>query len=814
MLRNTTFGLMAFFILSFLILINNFSWSNEASINELMSQYETLQPFHEKIAILMPDEKCSKNKGKGKGNKEHCWIDRQWEDNSKPFEDLLQKTENSVDTTNPNFAHTPLGQKYQQLKTFMSMHNRLKSCSSLNSVASDDILHRAQSNISLALENPDDCKPVSSNSESISLLGKHLQQVARSNTSIESSFENDLFSKALQTSIQTRITFTKQFGNDDINTLSFKQKLLDQFCKGNIPTPTSRGLRQKQGQACTEKDEKVISDLIRQTIDETNNKELIQHSTRVSHQEEQCSTIQRKKKCVVTNVYEFQSTPPKFAGENQIDSLDAPTIVADINYRIANLNSILEDYNEQRKDLEEKWTLENQNLRKREGLNLPERRKADHEYSLKRKKFEDELKRLKKTVFLEYKQELALLHASGAGSLLQTKSVRNQSNFKELERIASKALGILGFEEAELTHPEEFPLLKLIDDYTAHLAKQEALSRIDQQIQTLLTDQRDKHNIDQEYLDRIQQASSEKEKQDLQEWYQDQRFDRLSKLILLNPKTTSSTLLNNPEYSSILCKTIHKIEKNKEFKDMLKTALFIGSASGSVAIAILTAGIGVPAPLTIASAVIVGTGLTLTDFTLRVFESNRHSRNQENLLNTYLSQTGDDQSIEDIRTEWKSSIKEQYHAGWALALGTFDISRIGSAVKKIKLHKNSSANIPTLQTQNNQLQRIITENDQYKEAIESLLQQHSIRSVQRLLHNVRRLPVDQQKTVLDSFSRIAHHNSFDLTAFSREIKQTHTVKNIKELLKRWAICISCRIKVGTKKTKNSSDSKSIIESTK
>ena len=803
---------MAFFILIFLTLINSFLWSKETSISDLMSQYETLHPFHENIRILMPNEKCeTKNK-----SQRVCWTETQWEDNSKPFKDLLRDTESSVDTTNPEFLSTPLGQKYKQLETFMNTYNTLQSCSTSKPLVNNEILFRTQSNISLALENTDDCKTISSNSSikenSIALLGSHLQQAINGGIPLkESSFEDDLFSQALQTSIQARITFAKQFGNDDINTPFFKQKLLERFCKGNVPTSTVRGLRQKKGWACTETDEKVISDLIKQSINEVNNKEVVKHPTKFSEEKEECSTIQRNKRCVNTNVYEFQSMPPVFAEEDQIDLLDTPTIVADINYRIANLNSILEEYNEQKRVLEEKFFLENPDINPEENLNLPEKRRAEHERSLKHKKFNDEMKRLKKIAFLDYKQELSLLHKSGAGALLQTDAIRTQSNFNELEKITSKALGILGFEEAELTHPEGFPLLKPISDRTAQSATHEALLRIDQQIQTLLADQRNKHKIDQEYLDRIQQASSKKEKQDLQEWYQDQQFDRLSKLILFNPNTISPVLLDNPEYSSVLCETVNKIEKDKKLKEMLKTGLLVMSAAGSVGIAVITAGVGAPAPLTIASTVIVGTGMTLTDFTVRVNEVSRHTRNQENLLNAYLSQTGDDQSIVDIRKEWKSSIKEQFHAGWALALGTFDFSRMGSAFTKIKLHKSSSAKIPTLQTRNDQLQRIITENDQYKSAIESLLQDHSLRSVQRLLNNIRRLQTNQQKQVLDSFAKITQHRSFDLTAFSRDIKKAHTRENIKELLKRWAICISCRVKFGTKKTKSSSDSKSVIE---
>ncbi len=779
-------------------------------MSELLSQYETFQPFHENISILMPDKKCRiQNK-----SEKICWIENNWEDNSQPLEDLLRITEGSVDTTHPDFAHTLLGQKYQQLKTLMSMHNRLKSCSTTNSVVSDDILHRAQSNISHALENPDDCKSVSSNSESdITLLGNHLQQTTNRNTLKTSSFEDNLFSQALQTSIQSRVNFTKKFEDDNINTHEFRQKLLDQFCEGDVPTSTSRGIKKRRGWACTKKDAKIISNLIREAIDHTNNKELIQHPTRVSHQEEQCPTVQRKKKCIKTNVYEFQSTPPNFAEDGQLDSLDVSTIVADINYRISNLNSILEDYNEKKEELERKLALEIQNINQEENLSLPEQRTRDHNQSLKRKKLRDELKRLKKTIFLEYKQELAFLHSNGAGVFLQTSAVRNQSKFEELEKITTKALGLFGFEEAELTHQEDFPLLEPIDDYTARLAKQEALSRTDQQIQTLLSDQRNKHKIDQEYLDRIQNVSSEEEKQDLNKWYQEQRFDRLSKLVLSSPKIISPVLLNNLEYSSVLCEISDKIEKDKKFKERLKTALFIGSAAGSVAIGVLTIGVGAPPTLASTASLSIGMGLTTADFTLRMMEINRHSRNQEDLLNAYLSQTGDDQSIEDIRKEWKSKFKQQFHAGWALALGTFDIYRIGSTIKRARMAKQDiSTDIPTLQIQNNQLQRIITDNDQYIESIQSLLQKYPARSVQRLLNSIKRLPSDQQRTVLDSFSKISKHDSFDLTAFSKEIKQSAAKENIFQILKRWSICFSCRFKVSTKKTKNSSDAKSVIES--
>ena len=797
---------MVFFIL---ILVHSFSWSEEVSESELLYQYETLQPFHENMAIIMPEKKCQ-NADKNSKIAEHCWIDIQWEDNSEPFEELLQKTEKFAQQT--DFIHTPLGQKYQQVKNLMNIHKKLKSCSTDNSVVNDDILYRTQSNISQALENPDQCN-VSNSKDSIALFGNHLQQVTQGKIPTESSFEDDLFSQALKTSIQTRIHFTKQIGNDNINTENFKQKLLDKFCVGNIPVSTSRGTRNKKDYNCNNKDEEIINRLIEEAVNSANNKELIQHPTKFSHQEEDCFTIQRKHKCVQTNIYEFNSYPPPFfseiAEDSQMDSLNTPTIVADINYRIANLNSILEDYNDQKKELEEKWTLENKRLN--QELNLPEKRKADHEHSLKRKKFDGELKRLKKTAFLEYKQELALLHTSGAGALLQTNAIRNNSTFKELEKITAKGLGVLGFEETELTHKENFPLLKPINDRTAQLAVKERLQRMDQHIESLLTEQRNKHKTDQEYLDRLQQvSSSEDDEEDLKKWYNDQRFKRLSKLVLSNPQITSHVLMNNPEYSSILCETSNRIEKDEQFKDMLKTGMLIGSAIGSVAVGLLTSGVGAPASMASALSVATGTGLTLADFAFRVSEANRHSRNQEDLLNAYLSQTGDDQSIEDMRIEWKSKVKQQFHAGWALALGTFDIYRINSSIKRGRLAKKNSP-LPVLRIQNNQLHRTLTGNNQYLESIQGLLQKYPTRSVQRLLNSVKRLPPDQQRTVLDSFPKIVKHDSFNLTAFSREIKQSATKEDILQILKRWSVCLTCKTKVGTKKTKGTSDKQSTIE---
>ena len=796
---------MAFFTISILILIQYCSWSKEISADELLHQYEALQPFHENMAIIMPEEKCN-NVNKNSKVKKDCWIDIKWEDHSEPLEKLLLDTENSLDTSNPDFIHTPLGQKYQHLKSLIDLHKRLKSCSTNNSVVDDDILYRTQSNTSLTLENPDMCKPVSSNPEkSIALLGSHLEQINSSNRIAESSFEDNLFSQALKTSIQARINFTKQVGTDNINTQTFKQTLLDKFCTRDISISTSRGKRSKKGQVCTEKDKEILNNLIESAVNSTNNKELVQHPTKLSHQEEICFTTRRKKECTNTNTYEFQSTPPKFAEEGQMDSLPTPVIVADINERIANLNLILEDYNEQKKELEEKWALENPKLKK--YSNLPERKTEEYEYALKRKKFNDELKMLKKTFFLEYKQELALLHTGGSGSLLQTDAIRNKSNFKEIEKITSKGLGLLGFEEVELTHKEDFPLLQPIDDRTARLAVQESLQRIDQHIENLLSDQRNKHKVDQQYLERLQENSSE----DLKKWYNDQRFERLSKLILFNPQILNSTLLNKPEYSSILCMTASRIAKDQKFKEILKSGIFIGAAVGAITIALLTAGAGAPASFTSALSMAAGVGVAATDITLRVSEVNRHSRNQEDLLNAYLSQTGDHQSIEDIRKEWKSKVKEQFHTGWAIALGTFSIFKISSAIKKGTFTKKEHPT-PTLQVQNDQLPRIITENSQYIRPIQDLLQKYPLRSVQRLLRSTKRLPPDQQRTVLDSFSKITKHDSFNLTAFTREIKKSASKENILKLLKRWAICYSCRVKAGTRKQKDSSDARSTIES--
>ena len=802
---------MTLFTISLLVLIQHFSWSEEVSVSELLSQYETLQPFHENMAIIMPVEKCE-NKNRS-SKKTRTLPDRYAvEDHFEPFEELLHKTENFVDTANPDFVHTSLGQKYQQLKTLMNIHKQLKSCSPDNSVISDDILYRTQSNISIALENPDECKPVLSDSEnSTTLFANHLQHINNKNMTTESDFEDNLFAQALKTSIQTRINFTRQTEDGNINTQDFKQKLLDQFCTGNTPVSTSRGTRDRKGWICSEKDEEIISNLIREAVNSADNKELIQHPTKLSHQKEDCFTIRRNsgtRNCVNKNIYEFQSTPPKLAGEGQIDSLTPPVIVSDINNRIADLNSILEDYNDQKKELEEAWALENKNPRQEEYSSLPEKRQSEYEYALKRKKFNDELKRLKKIAFLEYKQELALLHSSGAGALLQTNAVRNKSKFKELEKITSKGLGILGFEEAELTHKNDFPLLEPIDDHTAHMAVQERFQRIDQHIKDLLSDQRNKQKTDQEYLDRLQQGASE---EDLKKWYNDQRSERLSKLVLSNPQTISSVLLNNPEYSSTLCKVAHKIEKDNQFRENLITGVFIGSIVGSITISILTAGAGAPASFTTTLSLTVGTGLTAADFTWRMSEINRHRRNQEDMLNAYLSQTGDDQSIEDIRKEWKSKVKQHFHAGWAVTLGTFDVFRISSTIKKAKLAKKEAL-IPSLYIQNNQIQKIITDNDQYMESIQGLLQKHPVRSVQRALNSIRKLPLDQQRIVLDSLSRISQHDSFNFTAFSREMKRAASKKRVLQILSNWAVCHTCRVKAGTRKQKDSSDARSVIES--
>ena len=797
---------MAFLTVSILILVQYFSWTKEisASANELLHQYETLQPFHENMAIIMPEEKC-KNTGRSHKAQKDCWIDIKWEDHTEPLEKLLLDTENSLDTSNPDFIHTPLGQQYQHLKKLMNLHKSLKSCSADDSVVNDDILYRIQSNTASALENQDMCRPVSSNAEnSIALFGSHLEQI-NNNRAKESSFEDDLFSEALKTSIQTRINFTRQTGNNNINTQKFKQTLLDKYCTGNISTSTSRGIKNRKGWICSKKDEEIIKNLIREAINSANTKKLVQQPTKLSHQEEICFTTQRKKKCTNTNIYEFQTTPPKFAKEDQMDFLPTPIIVADINERIANLNLILEDYNDQRKELEEKWALENP--RQEKYSNLPEKRKTEHEHSLKLKKFNDELKRLKKTFFLEYKQELALLHTSGAGALLQTDAIRNKSNFKDIEKITSKGLGLFGFEEAELTHKEDFPLLQPIDDHTAHLAVQERFQRMDQYIENLLSDQRNKHKVDQQYLKHLQENSSE----DLEKWYNDQRFERLSKLILFNPQILSSILINKPEYSSILCMTTVRIAKDQKFKDMLKSGIFIGAAVGATTIALLTAGAGAPASFTSALSMTAGIGIVATDFTLRLSEVNRHSRNQEDLLNAYLSQTGDHQSIEDIRKEWKLKIKEQFQTGWALALGTFTIFKIRSSIQKGVFTKKENPT-PTLQVQNDQLPRIITENNQYIKPIQDLLQKYPLRSVQRLLRSTRRLPPDQQRTVLDSFSKITKHDSFNLTAFTREIKKSASKDSMSKILQRWAVCFSCRVKAGTRKQKDSADDKSIIES--
>ena len=347
-------------------------------------------------------------------------------------------------------------------------------------------------------------------------------------------------------------------------------------------------------------------------------------------------------------------------------------VATDLNQRIAVLNFILTSYNREKQKLEQQWRKEDD--RKKTPPRVRERLEKGRS---------GQLLRLKNAIFEKYQTTLHLLHAEGAGDLLQTDAIREKSGLPKLEMLDPKFWGIGGFELSVLKRKNDFPLLNPLEKKDADRAIEESLSRTKQQVHELLQRHREKQEAGRKYL-QDQKDNSPKARADLRERYQKERLKSIGKLLKNNPGVVGSILGAHPEHAGILCQVAQSISKDERNHLVIKTGAYLISGAAITALGFTTLGAGLlPTSVLIAT---LGAG-TAADYTYQISERQRHHEFREDVLNAYLSMGGDKGSIEDIKNEWTATLEADQSSKTALALGTLEIFYIAKAIRVAKTAK-------------------------------------------------------------------------------------------------------------------------------
>ena len=603
----------------------------KAGEEELLSQYWKLHPFHQSIIESVEVQKCQKLNRNSK--KEVCHTEIQQKDNPKKFHELLSNTKKFVgNTNNSNFLNSPLGRQYQSLKKFINIYEQFQSCEESASWGTRASLDNTFSRL---ISNIGPCPPLMTTNntiprETVAPIFHVLQSIQGEGKHLppESSFlEDQILGEALKRSLKARILFAHKFKNQKPD-----RETVSNFCQGPVTykVSTVRGLRTKkrQGNICTDEEKALLETL----VDEIGQK---------------------------------------------LSSSNSPVQVAtDLNQRIALLNFILESYNKEKQRLEQQWREEDD--RKKTPSRVRERLKRGRSR---------QLFRLKKAIFENYQTTLYLLHAQGAGDLLQTDAIREKSGLPKLEIVDPKFWGIGGFELSVLKSKDDFPLLDSLKEKDADRAIEESLSRTKQQVQELLQGHREKQEADRKYLQDLKD-NSPKAQPLLRERYQKERLKSIGKLLKNNPGVVGSILGAHPEHAGILCQVAQNISRDERNHLVIKTGAYLVAGAAITVLGFTTLGAGLlPTSVLIAA---LGAG-TAADYTYQISERQKHHEFREDVLNAYLSMGGDKRSIEDIKNEWISTLKADKSSKTALALGTLEIFSfyIAKAIRVAKTAKDA-----------------------------------------------------------------------------------------------------------------------------
>ena len=735
-------------LLTTLFLLDFSAYANIES--ELMVQYQQLHPYHTAIKEPMPVQRCEPRSIKhGRAGKNHCWLEIEYESNPEKMHAVLKRTRQAFDTADPEFLSSDLGKEYSHLNRFIELYEKMEKCKSNQAAGSEEtqlMLERFEEGASEAVSVAACTSCHTKNlSEGEEIFSSFINFNKKEKPLEEAEFQDQIFSKALETSIQSRVLMESQFNPENFKSPNFADSLTNELCQ-------KQNDEEGEKNPCREEDKTLLKSLIDEAKKNT------------------------------------AETPEK-----------QPNIVKNVNQHISHLNNILREYNSQRNDILKQKRKEKEAL-PQHITSRPAHYKIDMKYAA-------QLKRLKESVFREYQSEIAPIYNMDTGRILRTSAIHEASGFSQLEEINSKLLGIHGFEESILTNEDTFPLLKPIGKTTAERALNESFLRSNQLLRGLLNQNQKKLAETQEYQNQRKNAPSLAEKRDLDAKYRAKRIKDIEDFILFHPHIISQFLVKDPKRFPIICKAAASISSNRKRKKLIKNNVTLVGAVGVLSIAVAAPFLGfVGLPVMLA---VTGAALTSStaDYILRTRGASEHQQLKEKMLNAYLSETGDTQSINEIRSEWRKALAEDLHARWAIGFGLFDITRTGTAIRQTLIHSTGKAKRSAAAqiTKNRILLFNISQNRAHEEALITLLGTQSNLEVRRFLRAVTLFPPNKQRTILSELPHMASNPNLNLVQLTSELKKRGIRANLSSFLLRYTRCVNCKAKPGIKLQKGAQE---------
>ena len=706
-------------LLPFLVLL--FPIEAQETALSLLARYEAYEPFHAHLQglVLNPNSQCFKRVGRKRGRPDQqCKDEFQWKDNPQKFHRLLALTKKHMDMTDPKNLSSELGQRYQALKNFVSIHEQFKTCEDKAAWRTEIGLHNVLGDLSASASEKQlqvSCEP----STGAAVLSPHILNTINDTLNAthpqkhgelpqESVLEGQILLESLDNAIKERILYAQNFKNQDIKDQSFQEQLLKNLCQGYIVNKRlearNRAYRKRKKKVCNDQEQALIKHLIEKMI-------------------------------------------KKFT-QDQLPSPIIPNdVTRNINQHIEELNDVFKDYNKEKRLLIKRWAQEDAKIQYppgRPGTRAKKKKKqARHNHLLKKKK----------ETFNEYLHLFTELHARGQGRLMQTPSMREQMGIAKLEELAPKFFGLIGFKIAALEDKEDFPLLNPIDNQTAKNAVDEAISLTKNQVQDLLYDLKKKQEDDQKYLGHLSGPNNDQKRRFIQS-YKDRRLEGLEKLVLTDTGAIGSILINNPDQAGLLCTVAHRLAKDERLRSFGEAGIYVAIGGTLVLASGLTMGGILPVTAILISSGL-GIGFAAMDYGYQKWEVKNRKEVHRRMLNAYLAGSGDNRSIEKIRAEWREIVETDYGAGVTLVLGLGDLLVIPAAAKAGFLIRvaRRAPNFDTRLAANRKLLRKISSHHQYAKAALKLFKHYEGKGVGELLTFISKLSPKKQKRVLDLLSQ-------------------------------------------------------------
>ena len=652
---------------------------------------------------------------------------------------LLKQTEQAYPVSDPEFFLTDLGREYFNLKRFMNVYKQAMSCKKNldDNEFVDSHLKRIEWNLSAGFNEQESCSPLYTGDMAGFLENKNLISLSK-----ESDFQRLLLVDIIKKSIKARLSMEQKIQK----TPKEDSELIDHIVRGvcqdtmEVPVNTVRGTRYRNKKICLQEDKEILA----KTIEE------------------------------------IKTDTPLPKGKINVQQR--------VNEELLKINSILQEYNEERNKItartqEELSTLPS-NIRRRPFV-----------YEIKTKE-KQELNRLKAIAFRRYQTKLSEIYSTDIGSFFATSTVQESTGLVNLDELSPKALGLGGFEKMVLSNTDSFSLLKPIDSTISETAITEYVDRIQTSLQTAFAQNKKQQREDQSYLSQVKSSPEE-----LRDEHREQRMEDIENLIMTHPGSLGSVLKNHPDYFPIVCSALQNIARDERKRALLKESLIYLGSAGALAISLIAPIVGIAGLPVLLAVAATATTVSTADYLVRSEESKRHYELRENMLNAYLAQTGDNKSIEDMRKEWENFMAEDIHSKWAIGLGLFDLTRTGFAVRSSVKITAQSSNLPAKLSNNRQLLRAISNNGEYKQAFVHLAKNHPTDKVKRFLSTISFFPKPRQQVILDNLSKVVLNPELNLDVLTNALKSSARISGIKAVLKRSATCISCKVSSITKKVR-------------